>query len=335
MILVTGGAGFIGSMLIKELNRKGRKDIIIVDRLRNSSKWKNLRGLKFAEYIHSDNFFVDDKKNNELDSYFLSRISLIVHLGACTSTVEADMDYLMKNNVDYSKKLFYLAKHNGIPFIYSSSAATYGDGSKSYSDDHKKISELFPLNRYGYSKQLFDEWMLTRDTRHMVWFGLKLFNCYGPNEEHKGEMKSVVSKCYDQIRLSGTVRLFKADRSDCEHGDQRRDFIYVKDAVKVLIMLMETDDDSKSGIYNVGTGIARTYNDMAHAVFDALNIKPKIKYVNLPENIKESYQYHTQADMQKFKDNLFPDFTFTHLEDGVADYVLNHLARNNYQFNGY
>lgn len=319
MHLVTGGAGFIGSVLIKELNDQGIDDIIVVDRLRETSKWLNLRGLKFAHYIHADEFFLEENER------WHSRIRKIFHMGACSSTTEMDMDFLMKNNVEYSKKLFNIALQQDIPFIYASSAATYGDGEMGYSDSHETLPALRPLNPYGYSKQLFDEWVLKQFKKPQIWFGLKFFNVYGPQEYHKGSMRSVVHQAVGQIADTGEVKLFQSHHDDYKDGEQLRDFIYAKDLAKVMILMGEIQKRDHSGIYNMGTGAARSFKQLVEETFYAMNKEVRIKYVPMPDHLKSQYQYYTQADMAKFF-KLFPDFTFSDLKTGISDYVKNHLV---------
>lgn len=318
MHLVTGGAGFIGSVLIKELNDQGIEDIIVVDRLRETSKWLNLRGLKFAQYVHADEFF------NEENERWHSRIQKIFHMGACSATTEMNMDFLMKNNVEYSQKLFNIALQQDIPFIYASSAATYGDGEMGYSDAHESLSGLCPLNPYGYSKQLFDEWVLKQFKKPQVWFGLKFFNVYGPQEYHKGSMRSVVHQAVGQILNTGEVKLFQSHHDDYKDGEQLRDFIYAKDLAKAMLLMGEVQKCDHSGIYNMGTGTARSFKQLVEETFHAMDKQVRIKYVPMPEHLKSQYQYYTQADMSKFS-ALFPDFQFCDLKTGVSDYVKNHL----------
>ena len=320
MILVTGGAGFIGSVLIKELNLLGRSDIIIVDRLESSVKWKNLRGLKYAEYIQADDLF-----SGGYDE-IIDEVSFIFHMGACSATTEMDMDFLMQNNVNYSKNLFGFAMAKDVPIVYASSAATYGDGEQGYLDDESKIPSLMPLNPYGYSKQLFDEWVNKIPQHPKHWFGLKFFNVYGPNEYHKEGMRSLVNKAYDQIQESGKVKLFKSHKDGYEDGRQLRDFIYVKDVCRAMIEMMNPSAAQYSGIYNLGTGKCRTFEDLVIATFKALDIEPNIEFVDMPENLRNQYQYYTQADMNKFH-KFLPNFKFSSLEDGVTDYVKSHLSQ--------
>lgn len=322
MILITGGAGFIGSVLAKKLNELGHDDLVIVDKLESSLKWKNLRGLKYSEYIHADELFAGDYDD------LIAEADLIFHMGACSSTTETDMDFLMKNNVAYTKALFRFAAAKNIPFIYASSAATYGDGESGYSDDHEKIPELMPLNPYGYSKQLVDEWILKEEHKPDHWFGLKFFNVYGPNEYHKEDMRSLVHKAFGQINEKGSVKLFKSHRPDFKDGEQLRDFIYVKDVVKVMLMLADPEKASFSGVYNLGTGKARSFHDLIKATFKAMHKEPQIEFIDMPESIRHQYQYFTEADMSKMKRAL-PEMVFTSLEEGVTDYVQNHLMQKN------
>lgn len=322
MILITGGAGFIGSVLAKTLNLVGHTDIVIVDKLEDSSKWKNLRGIKYLEYIHADELF-----NGDYDDT-IAETDLIFHLGACSSTTEKNMDFLMKNNVAYTQALFRFAATKNIPFIYASSAATYGEGDLGYSDAHDKIPQLLPLNPYGYSKQLVDEWILKEEKKPDHWFGLKFFNVYGPNEYHKEDMRSLVHKAFEQIKSSGSVKLFKSHRHDFKDGEQLRDFIYVKDAVRVMIELADPEKFGFSGIYNLGTGQARSFLDLMQATFKAMKLPAKIEFIDMPESIRNQYQYYTQAQMDKLHQAI-PDFKFTSLEDGVSDYVENYLLKDN------
>lgn len=312
MILITGGAGFIGSVLVKALNERGHHDIVIVDRLKETSKWKNLRNLKFDRYIHVDDFFTPE--NEDLFQQF----EIVFHMGACSSTTQMDMDFLNIYNVEYSKNLFGLCSALNIPFIYASSAATYGAGEHGYSDEHAGIEKLRPLNPYGYSKQLFDEWALRQEATPPLWFGLKFFNVFGPNEYHKEEMRSLVHKAYQQINETGKVKLFKSHKEGFEDGKQLRDFIYVKDVVRAMLELAQKTEGS--GVYNLGTGEARSFYDLVVATFNSMERKVDIEYIDMPESIRGQYQYFTQADMSKFK-KLCPEFNFSKLENAVKDYV--------------
>ncbi len=318
MILVTGAAGFIGSVLVKELNKLGREDLILVDRLGSDEKWKNLRGKSFVEYIHADELFTGAWDE------VLEGISTIYHLGACSSTTERNVDFLMENNVNYSKNLFDLALERDIPIMYASSAATYGGIEKDFNDNHETVHELRPLNAYGYSKQLFDEWVLKLEKKPSLWYGIKFFNVFGPNEYHKDEMRSLVHKAYGQIKEKGQVKLFKSHRTEFENGEQLRDFVYVKDCVRAMLAMM--DKGTGSGIYNLGTGKANSFDDLVDFTFKAMKETTKISYIDMPESIRNQYQYFTEANMTKFN-QLLPDFKFTSLEDSVKDYV-GHLLKD-------
>ena len=322
MILITGGAGFIGSMLAKQLNLLGHMDLVIVDKLEESIKWKNLRGIKFMDYIHADELFSGDYDD------LIAETDLIFHMGACSSTTEKNMDFLMKNNVAYTQALFRFAATKNIPFIYASSAATYGAGENGYDDNHAGISQLMPLNPYGYSKQLVDEWVLAEENKPEHWFGLKFFNVYGPNEYHKEDMRSLVHKSYEQISSTKKVKLFKSYKPDFKDGEQLRDFIYVKDVVRAMIELSDPDKSAFSGIYNLGTGKARSFLDLTKATFSAMGVTPNIEFIEMPDALKDQYQYFTQAQMRKLLTAL-PGFEFTSLENGIHDYVQNYLMKNN------
>ncbi|MGA1861507.1 ADP-glyceromanno-heptose 6-epimerase [Deferribacter thermophilus] len=316
MIILTGAAGFIGSVLLGYLNEKGISNIICVDKLASKSKWKNLVGKKFIDFADRDVFI------NNITNY--KDIEFIFHIGACTDTTEFNLDYLLELNYEYSKKLFKYASENKIPFIYASSAATYGDGELGYNDDEIIIEKLKPLNPYGFSKQLFDLWVLKQQERPPFWAGFKFFNVYGPNEYHKGRMASVVFHSYNQLKETGTIRLFKSHKDGYAHGEQKRDFIYVFDVVKVLYYFYKYLP--QSGIFNLGTGFARTFNDLANNVIKNYG-KGKIHYIDMPEDIRDKYQYFTQANMNKLKSTGY-DEPFYSLEDGIKDYMLNFLMKN-------
>lgn len=324
MILVTGAAGFIGSVIVKELNALGHEDIILCDHFETGDKWKNLRGLKYDSFVQVEDLFNHPvwKKQGGLKA--------IYHMGACSATTELDMDFLYKNNTEYTNKLLALATTKNIPIVYASSAATYGAGEQGYSDDHKGISKLVPLNKYGYSKQLSDEWILKQTKKPKVWFGVKFFNVFGPNEYHKGKMSSVVFQSFNQIKDVGEVKLFKSHRPDYKDGEQLRDFVYVKDVVRAMIALIDAGKKkpSISGIYNLGTGEARSFHDLVKATYAAMDIKPKITFIDMPVELRNQYQYYTQAEMGKLKKAL-PKFKFMKLEEAVDDYVRNHLAQEN------
>lgn len=316
MIIVTGGAGFIGSAFVWRLNREGIRDIIIVDQLGTDDKWKNLVGLTFTDYIHKDEFIemaIADEVPFEVSS--------VVHMGACSSTTERDADYLWENNYLYSREVADWALRHNARFIYASSAATYGDGSSGFSDDHEIISRLKPSNMYGYSKQVFDLWVLKNKLENKM-AGIKFFNVYGPNEYHKGDMVSVIYKAFHQIQETGKVCLFKSYKKEYPNGGQMRDFIYVKDCVNVMWWLLE--NPSVNGIYNLGTGRARTWNDLIAAVFSSMGRKTNIQYIEMPESLRNQYQYFTQAQMDKLK-KTGCHVNFSSLEDSVRDYVTNYL----------
>lgn len=320
MIIVTGGAGFIGSVFVWKLNSEGIDDILIVDNLGKSDKWKNLVGKKFVDYVHKDEFL---KNLKDGDGYY--DVKAIIHLGACSATTETDADYLMQNNYHYSMELARWAITKNIRFIYASSAATYGDGSKGFIDDENVTPDLKPLNIYGYSKQLFDLWAIRNKVLDKM-AGIKFFNVFGPNEYHKENMVSVVFTAFHQIMQKGKVKLFKSHINEYKHGEQKRDFIYVKDCVDVLWWLMQ--NNKVNGLFNLGTGKARTWNDLARAIFSAMGIDPKIEYIDIPETIRGQYQYFTEAKMGKLKNAGCP-VDFMSLEDAVHDYVLGYLLKNN------
>ena len=316
MIIVTGGAGFIGSAFVWRLNREGIRDIIIVDQLGTDDKWKNLVGLTFTDYIHK-NEFIEMVIADEVPF----EVSSVVHMGACSSTTERDADYLWENNYLYSREVADWALRHNARFIYASSAATYGDGSSGFSDDHEIISRLKPSNMYGYSKQVFDLWVLKNKLENKM-AGIKFFNVYGPNEYHKGDMVSVIYKAFHQIQETGKVRLFKSYKKEYPDGGQMRDFIYVKDCANVMWWLLE--NPSVNGIYNLGTGRARTWNDLIAAVFSSMGRKTNIQYIEMPEPLRNQYQYFTQAQMDKLK-KAGCHVNFSSLEDSVRDYVTNYL----------
>jgi len=316
MIIVTGGAGFIGSAFVWRLNREGIRDIIIVDQLGTDDKWKNLVGLTFTDYIHK-NEFIEMVIADEVPF----EVSSVVHMGACSSTTERDADYLWENNYLYSREVADWALRHNARFIYASSAATYGDGSSGFSDDHEIISRLKPSNMYGYSKQVFDLWVLKNKLEKKM-AGIKFFNVYGPNEYHKGDMVSVIYKAFHQIQETGKVCLFKSYKKEYPNGGQMRDFIYVKDCVNVMWWLLE--NPSVNGIYNLGTGRARTWNDLIAAVFSSMGRKTNIQYIEMPESLRNQYQYFTQAQMDKLK-KTGCHVNFSSLEDSVRDYVTNYL----------
>lgn len=316
MIVVTGGAGFIGSAIVWKLNQLGEDEIIIVDELGTDEKWKNLVPLKFDDFVHKDDFI-----SMMLEQELPSEIKSIVHMGANSSTTEKDADHLFSNNYLYTKDLANYCLEKNIRFIYASSAATYGDGSLGFDDDENKLETLRPLNMYGYSKQLFDLWAKKNNVFDKI-VGLKYFNVYGPNEFHKGDMRSVVHKAFEQIRDTGKVKLFKSLNPKYKDGEQLRDFIYIKDAVEMTLYFLEKPNIN--GLYNLGTGKARTWNDLVSSIFKSLNKPVNIEYVDLPEHLREKYQYFTEANINKIKKAGF-NSPITILEEGVADYVKNYL----------
>lgn len=318
MIVVTGGAGFIGSAFVAKLNDAGQDAIIIVDELGTSEKWRNLVKRRYADYIHKD-AFLERIVANRIDF----PVEAVVHMGACSTTTELDADYLMENNYRYSCRLAEWALAQGARFIYASSAATYGDGARGFSDDERQTRELRPINRYGYSKQLFDLRVLREGLQDRV-AGIKFFNVFGPNEYHKGDMTSVVFKAFHQIRESGKVRLFKSCRPEYPDGGQLRDFVYIKDCVEILWWLLNHRE--ANGIFNLGTGKARTWNDLIGSVYAALSLPTAIDYIPMPEALREQYQYFTEARMDKLRAVGCPA-TFRPLEDAVGDYVRNHLLQ--------
>jgi len=320
MIIVTGGAGFIGSAIIAALNKRGITDILVVDEY-GKDKCKNLVNLSFADYAEKNNFLktvVGKKISTNIESVF--------HIGACSDTTETDAEYLKKNNYQYSKTLAEWATNANVRFIYASSAATYGDGSKGFSDDEEKIEQLQPLNPYGHSKQLFDLWARGNGMLKKI-VGLKYFNVFGPNEYHKGDMRSFVLKAFEQIRDTGKVRLFKSENRDYADGEYMRDFLYIKDAVDMTLFFY--DNPKITGLFNIGAGKARTWNDLVKAVFAAMDKKPNIEYIDMPDSIRNQYQYFTQADITKLRKAGYKK-QITSLEDAIKDYVQNYLQNNKY-----
>lgn len=320
MIIVTGAAGFIGSCLVNKLNNKGYRNIIAVDDFSNPLKNKNLENKAILRKVHRNDFF--EWLNNNSDD-----IKFIFHLGARTDTTEFDKAIFDELNLNYSKAMWNACCEYNIPIIYASSAATYGMGEFGYDDNHELPFKLKPLNPYGESKNEFDKWVLEQEKKPPYWAGLKFFNVYGPNEYHKGRMASVVLHAFNQIKETGKVKLFRSHNPEFKDGEQLRDFIYVKDLVSLcwLGMLYQKD----SGIYNMGTGKARSFLDLARAVFSALNIPENIEFIDTPEDIRDKYQYFTQANMEKLR-SIGYEVPFMSLEDGVTDYVQNYLERHYY-----
>lgn len=311
-IIVTGGAGFIGSAIVWRLNQLGEDNILIVDRLDETDKWKNLAPLRFADYIDADNLLADRAVFDDTKA--------IIHMGACSSTTERDSAYLMRNNYQYTWDLSEIALAKGIRFIYASSAATYGDGSAGMEDGTENLDALRPLNMYGYSKHLFDQYATRKGLFDRI-VGLKYFNVFGPNENHKGDMRSLVNKAFDEISATGMVGLFKSCNPDYKDGEFGRDFIYVKDAVDITLHFLERDG---GGLFNVGAGQMHTWNELALAIFAALDKKPNIQYIDMPEHLRDRYQYHTEADISRIR-SVGYDKPATPLQEAVADYIQNYL----------
>lgn len=319
-IVVTGGAGFIGSCVVRALNDRGVVDVVIVDNIGATDKWQNLIGKSFERYVHKDQFITELERYHNVDA--------VIHMGACSSTTELDFDYLWRNNVEYSQALWRWCAINGVRFIYASSAATYGDGSQGF-DDELPIERLKPLNGYGFSKHEFDLWTQRQSVRPRQYVGLKFFNVYGPNEYHKGSMASMVYHGYHQIKDDGEIRLFKSCNPSFEDGGQLRDFIYVKDVCNVILWLL--DHEEVSGIFNVGTGQARSFRELAEITFEALDRKANIRYIDMPQNLREKYQYFTEAKMDKLRKAGYSN-SFDSIDSGVLDYVQVHLNGKNLYF---
>ncbi len=311
-IIVTGGAGFIGSAVVWRLNELGQNDILIVDRLDETDKWKNLSSLTFADYIDADDFIEDIGSFKDATTIF--------HLGACSSTIETDSDYMFRNNYQYTKDLAEFSVANDIRFIYASSAATYGDGSAGMNDGTEELDNLRPLNVYGYSKQLFDKYAARSGMFESI-VGLKYFNVFGPNENHKGDMRSLVSKAFDQINRTGKLQLFKSHHPDYSHGEFGRDFIYVKDAVDMTLHFM---DGKRGGLFNVGSGEMHTWNALAAAIFKALGRPENIEFIDMPEHLRDRYQYHTRARLGRIRSAGY-SADVTPLERAVGEYVQRYL----------
>ncbi len=309
--LITGGAGLIGSQVVQDLNEQGISDIVICDHLGTSEKWKNLRRNSYLDYIEKSEL----RRYMDQNYTFFKDFSHIIHLGACSSTTEKDASYLIANNYHFTKDLAHIAVSQRTPFIYASSAATYGDGEFGY-DDSLPISQLRPLNMYGYSKHQFDLYATKTGLIKEI-IGLKYFNVFGFGEAHKGEMRSLVLKGYEQIKSTGKLNLFKSYRDDYRDGEQKRDFLYVKDASKITLFLLHQD---KKGLFNVGRGIAETWNELSHAMFNALGKESKVEYIEMPETLKGKYQYYTCAKIERLLAAGY-DKGFMNLKDSIADYV--------------
>lgn len=325
MYIVTGGAGFIGSAVVWGLNERGIDDIIVVDELGCDEKWRNLSPLKISDYLDKDDFRIMLNSN----SADFSNIEAIIHMGACSSTTETDASFLADNNFNYSKDIAKFATKNSVRMIYASSAATYGDGALGYNDDEDSLDVLCPLNMYGYSKQMFDQWVRKNGLfRNLT--GLKFTNVFGPNEWHKGDMRSLVCKAYEQIRETGKLKLFKSHIPEYSDGEQMRDFLYIKDAVKMIMFFV---DNKIGGLFNIGSGKAETWNTLANAIFAGMEQEPNIEYIDMPMHLRDKYQYYTQAEMAKLQ-NAGYNIPVSPLRDAVIDYVKNHLIQNKYLESG-
>ena len=316
-VLVTGAGGFIGSALVHALNQRGIDQIIVTDCLGEDEKWRNLLPLAFEDYVPAQEFL--DGIESDPDRF--GRFAAVFHLGACSSTTVTDADFVLRNNFAYTKSLCRWALFSGSRFVYASSAATYGDGSAGMDDKATDIARLRPLNLYGYSKHLFDLYAMREGILDDI-VGIKYFNVFGPNEYHKGDMRSLVCKAFDEIQKTGRIRLFKSYKPEYPDGGQMRDFVYVKDAVDMTLHLAETEN--AGGLYNIGSGTARTWIDLANALFAALGKKPEIEFFDMPESIRHQYQYYTCADISKLRATGY-EKPATTLEDSVADYAVNYL----------
>jgi ADP-L-glycero-D-manno-heptose 6-epimerase len=324
-IVITGAAGFIGSCTVQYLNSQGYGQLILVDKFNEFKTQSNWKLKKYSELVKSDAFFTWLEQS-------IKKISIIIHLGAHTDTTEFDYSIHKKQNLEYSKLIWSYCTAAGIPLIYASSAATYGAGELGFNDDHEVIKKLKPLNAYGISKNEFDKWALTQQSSPHFWAGLKFFNVYGPNESHKERMASVVWHAFNQIDETGLVKLFKSYHPDFKDGEQLRDFVYVMDLLKIIYWMMLCMDNSNwkksdNGLYNIGTGKARSFNDLAKATFKGISKETKIKYIAMPNDIKEKYQYFTEANIDKLRNAGYKEEFYT-LEKGVHDYVTNYLIKD-------
>jgi ADP-L-glycero-D-manno-heptose 6-epimerase len=318
-LIVTGGAGFIGSATIWQLNKLGYDDIICVDALRSGDKWKNLVGLRITDALHKDDFLATLRRNSGA-----FQADTVIHFGACSSTTERNADYLLDNNTHYTKELCEWSLERDARFIYASSGATYGEAAGGFDDDPARLETLVPLNMYGFSKHLFDLYAARSGLLQQI-VGLKFFNVFGPNEYHKGDMMSVVCKAHRQILATGELQLFQSHRAGIGNGEQQRDFVYVKDLTAVVAWLVAAPH--VHGLFNLGTGTARTWNALGQAVFAAMQRAPQIRYVPMPESIRDRYQYFTQASMARLSEAGCP-VKYSALEDAVSDYVTQYLAND-------
>jgi len=319
-IIVTGAAGFIGSCMVSYLNQQGFENLILVDEFSNPVKELNLLHKKYIAKVEREDFFNWVQKEK-------TAVSFVFHLGARTDTTEFDYAVHQHLNVEYSQKIWNYCTINNIPLVYASSAATYGEGELGYHDDHEIVEQLHPLNPYGISKNEFDKWMLHQEDHPPFWAGLKFFNVYGPNEYHKARMASVIFHSFNQIKENGKVKLFKSHKAGYEDGEQLRDFVYVKDVIEVCYWLMK--NQPASAIYNLGTGQARSFNDLVKSTFAGLDLQPQIEFIDMPEDLRDKYQYFTEASMDKLKAAGYTK-EFYSLEKGVDDYVRNYLSKNTF-----
>jgi ADP-L-glycero-D-manno-heptose 6-epimerase len=322
LIVITGAAGFIGSCMVQSLNAKGYTNLLLVDKFNPSQQQANWQTKVYSSIVDRDDFFTWlNSCENE--------VSFIIHLGANTDTTESDYSIHQKQNLEYSKSIWNYCAIAGIPLIYASSAATYGAGEHGFDDDHGLVEKLKPLNPYGISKNEFDKWAIVQQISPVYWAGLKFFNVYGPNENHKGRMASVVWHAFNQIQTARCMKLFKSYLQEFKDGEQLRDFVYVKDLLNIINWMMDCMNDNtwqktKNGLYNIGSGKARSFNDLVKGVFNAMDEEIIIEYIPMPEDIKEKYQYFTEANISKLRDAGYTDELYT-LEEGVYDYVKNYL----------
>ena len=319
MVIITGAAGFIGSCLVSKLNSLNKTNLILVDDFSKDQKNKNLSGKLFDKKIDRAIFIKWFEKN-------ANKITEVYHIGARTDTTEFNIDIFNNLNLRYSKSLWKICVENDIPFIYASSAATYGLGELGFDDNHKIVHTLNPLNPYGHSKNDFDKWVLNQEKKPPFWCGFKFFNVYGPNEYHKGRMASVIFHSVIQIQKTKSIKLFKSHNLDYKDGEQLRDFVYVKDVIDILVIMMEKQLDS--GIYNLGSGEARTFNDLANIIFNTMNTQSNISYIDIPIDIRDRYQYFTEANMSKLQN--VSKRSFIGLEEGINDYIQNYLLDRKY-----
>ena len=322
LIAVTGAAGLIGSAVVRELNRRGYKNLLLVDHLGRSDKWMNLRSLSYRHYMEKNHFLTRLLYDPHTPEGDLKNLKTIIHLGACSSTTERNASYLVKNNYEYSRILAEFAASIGARMVYASSAATYGEGENGYDDDESKLDTLRPLNPYGYSKHMFD--LGLRERKFLPNFaGIKYFNVFGPNEYHKGEMRSLVPKAFAQIQTEGKLRLFKSHRDDYKDGEQKRDFLYVNDAAKMTVYLA-LDNRDLSGVFNAGSGVANSWLELGAAIFEALAKPQNIEFIDMPAHLRDRYQYYTCAPMEKLRGGGY-NVPVTPLREAVIDYVQNYL----------